>query len=159
MVENENPNGGRKIAALSRSINGVTPRGGPAQCILKTKTCLFPSENRAHKPDDVAQLADLWRRADRVSQITNKKKPPGKRGKTGGLESTCRAAISCSAHRDLTDSVSPFSGQNWGSSTAFCLFRSYDCNKKHHSVEICHLEWEGGCRSRWVVKRHPEGDW
>jgi hypothetical protein len=34
-----------------------------AQCFLKTKTCLFPSENRAHKPDDVAQLADLRRRA------------------------------------------------------------------------------------------------
>jgi hypothetical protein len=41
MVENENPNGGRKIAALSRSINGVTPRGGTSTMLFEDKNLLI----------------------------------------------------------------------------------------------------------------------
>jgi hypothetical protein len=87
-------------------------------------------------------------------------------------------------HCDLTASVSPFSGQDWGRLRLFVWSALLIETKKHRSVEICHLEWEGGSRGTFrmpprprgcdaekpagrfmirnrirVVKRHPEGDW
>jgi hypothetical protein len=39
--------------------------------------------------------------------------------------------------------------------SGFLLVRSFDRNKKHRSVEICHLEWEGGSRGTFRSRSRP----